>query len=71
MQRKNPSVSKLARVLRPPKAKAFCALVKIGRTKRQLICFARSELGAKRIAGRFYRELYPDRIITVLSFEDI
>jgi hypothetical protein len=52
-------ISKLARALSPPDKKQFSAVARIGTRKRQLICFAKSALGAKRIAGRFYREMYP------------
>ena len=61
------NAAKLARALSPPDKKQFCAVARVGRSTRQLICFARSEIGAKRIAGRFYREMYPDRTVTILT----
>lgn len=63
--------TKLARALSPPDKKQFCAVARVGRSTRQLICFARSEIGAKRIAGRFYREMYPDRTVTILSIDKL
>jgi hypothetical protein len=64
-------VMSLARALSPPDKKQFCAVARLGTRTRQLICFAKSELGAKRIAGRFYREMYPDRTVTVLSVDQL
>jgi hypothetical protein len=61
----------LARALSPPDKKQFCAVARVGRSTRQLICFAKSEIGAKRIAGRFYREMYPDRAVTILSVDKL
>ncbi|MEX2141621.1 MAG: hypothetical protein WD894_20315 [Pirellulales bacterium] len=61
------NVVKLARGLSPPDKKQFCAVARIGTRNRQLICFAKSPLGAKRIAGRFYREMYPDRTVRIIS----
>jgi hypothetical protein len=64
-------VSKLARALSPPNKKQFCAVARVGRNTRQLVCFAKSEVGAKRIAGRFYREMYPDREVRILSVQGL
>jgi hypothetical protein len=65
------NVSKLARALSPPDKKQFCTVARVGRATRQLICFAKSELGAKRIAGRFYREMYHDRTVKIISVEKL
>lgn len=65
------NIEGLARALSPPDKKQFCAVARVGRATRQLICFAKSELGAKRIAGRFYREMYPDRTVKIASVEKL
>jgi hypothetical protein len=65
------NAAKLARALSPPDKKHFCAVARVGRSTRQLICFAKSEIGAKRIAGRFYREMYPDRAVTILAVDKL
>jgi hypothetical protein len=65
------NVANLARALSPPDKKQFCAVARVGRQTRQLICFAKSELGAKRIAGCFYREMYSDRTVTILSVDKL
>ncbi len=67
----NDIASKLAKALMPDDKKSFSAAVRVGARKRQLLCFARSELGAKRIAGRLYREMYPDRTVQVLSVTEV
>jgi hypothetical protein len=64
-------VAKLARAISPPDKKQFCAVARVGRSTRQLICFAKSEIGAKRIAGRFYREMYPDRTVEILAVDKL
>jgi hypothetical protein len=65
------NAAKLARALSPPNKKQFCAAAQVGRRTRQLICFDKSEVGAKRIAGRFYREMYPDRTVTILAVDKL
>ena len=65
------NVYKLARALSPPNQKQFCAVARVGTRTRQLICFAKSEVGAKRIAGRFYRDMYPDRTVQIVSVEKL
>lgn len=68
---KNRALTEVARALSPPEKKQFCAIARIGTRPRQLICFAKSELGAKRIAGRFYREMYSDRTVRIVSVTEI
>ena len=64
---KERAAKSLARALKPPGKRSFCAVARVGTKTRQLICFAKSELGAKRVAGRFYRDMYPDRTVSIIS----
>jgi hypothetical protein len=68
---KPPGITKLAHTLSPNNKLPFCVSVRVGRRTRQMVCYATSALGAKRIAGRFYREMYSDRAVNIVSVSEV
>lgn len=61
------AATRVVNALKQPGELGFSATVKVGRQRRSLALNAKSLAGALRAADKFYRDMYPDREVTVES----